>query len=133
MLREARARYIVSIGTEKLRDEIQQQGLTVIHVDAEDGTATNMGELSPPTALPEVTPEDAAYIFYTSGTTGVPKGVLGTHKGLAHFVTWQRRTFAVQAHDRVAQLTNPSFDVVLRDVFLPLVKWCHFVFARSGD
>jgi amino acid adenylation domain-containing protein len=65
-------------------------------------------------------PNDAAYIFFTSGTTGVPKGVLGCHKGLTHFLAWQRETFAVGPDDRVAQLTNLSFDPVLRDIFLPL-------------
>ena len=56
------------------------------------------------------------------GTSGVPKGVLGCHKGLAHFVAWQREQFAVTPDARCAQLTSLSFDVVLRDVFLPLVS-----------
>jgi amino acid adenylation domain-containing protein len=72
--------------------------------------------------LPEVDNEDAAYIFFTSGTTGVPKGVLGCHKGLSHFLNWQRQEFGVGPHDRSAQLTGLSFDVVLRDIFLPLVS-----------
>lgn len=72
--------------------------------------------------LPELSPDDAAYIFFTSGTTGIPKGVLGNHKSLSHFLTWQRDTFAIGIQDRCAQLTNISFDVILRDVFLPLVS-----------
>jgi acyl-coenzyme A synthetase/AMP-(fatty) acid ligase len=46
--------------------------------------------------------------------------VLGVHKGLSHFLDWQSRTFAVGPADRCAQLTNISFDVVLRDVLMPL-------------
>jgi acyl-coenzyme A synthetase/AMP-(fatty) acid ligase len=46
--------------------------------------------------------------------------VLGVHKGLSHFLAWQSRTFAVGSADRCAQLTNISFDVVLRDVLMPL-------------
>ncbi|TCP59425.1 amino acid adenylation domain-containing protein [Tumebacillus sp. BK434] len=72
--------------------------------------------------LPEVQREDAAYLFFTSGTTGVPKGVLGTHKGMSHFLHWQRETFGVTPDDKSAQLTHLSFDVVLRDIFLPLTS-----------
>ncbi|MBT9312775.1 non-ribosomal peptide synthetase [Leptothoe kymatousa] len=72
--------------------------------------------------LPAIQPNDPAYIFFTSGTTGKPKGVLGCHKGLAHFLCWQRQTFKVGPTDRSAQLTALSFDVVLRDIFLPLTS-----------
>ncbi|MFF1488254.1 amino acid adenylation domain-containing protein [Streptomyces sp. NPDC058319] len=65
-------------------------------------------------------PDGAAYVFFTSGTTGEPKPVLGLQRSLDHFVDWERRRFDVGAHDRVAQLTSYSFDAVLRDVFLPL-------------
>ncbi len=72
--------------------------------------------------LPALQDEDSAYVFYTSGTTGVPKGVLGNHKGLSHFLGWQRNIFDIQPGDRAAQLTALSFDVVLRDVFIALVS-----------
>ncbi len=48
--------------------------------------------------------------------------MLGSHAGLSHFLTWQRETFEVGPGDRCAQLTGISFDVVLRDIFLPLVS-----------
>lgn len=65
---------------------------------------------------------DPAYVFFTSGTTGMPKAVLGSHRGLGHFLAWQRKEFRVGPGDRVAQLTGLSFDVVLRDMFLPLTS-----------
>jgi amino acid adenylation domain-containing protein len=75
-----------------------------------------------PTKLPQLRGNDPAYIFFTSGTTGVPKGIQGTHKGLSHFLSWQREQFCIQTRDRAAQLTALSFDVVLRDIFLALVS-----------
>ncbi len=72
--------------------------------------------------LPTVDENDPAYIFFTSGSTGKPKGILGCHKGLSHFIRWQSETFEVTPNDRVAQLIGLSFDVILRDIFLPLTR-----------
>lgn len=66
--------------------------------------------------------DDAAYIFFTSGTTGKPKGILGSKNGLAHFLHWQRDFLKVAPGDRSSQLIGLSFDVMLRDIFLPLVS-----------
>ena len=73
-----------------------------------------------PVPFPEVQPDQPACIFFTSGSLGTPKGILVPHKGISHFIEWQRRTFGIGPDDRCAQLTAPSFDVVLRDLFLPL-------------
>jgi amino acid adenylation domain-containing protein len=66
--------------------------------------------------------DQPAYVFYTSGTTGTPKGIVGTRAGIAQFVAWQRATFGVGPGDRVSQLTRLSFDAILRDLFLPLTS-----------
>jgi amino acid adenylation domain-containing protein len=61
-------------------------------------------------------------VFFTSGTSGKPKAVLGTHAGLSHFIDWQRHETDITPLDRVSQLTSPSFDVVLRELLLPLTS-----------
>ena len=42
------------------------------------------------------------------------------HKALSHFLQWEQQALNLASNDRVAQLTGLSFDVVLRDIFLPL-------------
>jgi mycobactin peptide synthetase MbtE len=60
------------------------------------------------------------YVFFTSGTTGLPKGVLGRRGGLAHFVSWETGMLGVSPGDRVSILTRLSFDVVMRDILTPI-------------
>ena len=71
--------------------------------------------------LPEVAPDAGCYIFFTSGTTGRPKGILGRRGGLAHFLAWEAGMLGLQPGDRVGVLTRLSFDVVLRDLLLPVI------------
>jgi len=120
MFGEARARMLVQTGS----DTLKQSGLMLLQVDAETGCledGTPGGEFSV-NDLPDISTADPAYIFFTSGSTGVPKAVLGCHKSLSHFLCWQRDQFSIGPEDRVAQLTSLSFDVVLRDIFLPLIS-----------
>jgi amino acid adenylation domain-containing protein len=55
-------------------------------------------------------PGDPCYVTYTSGSTGVPKGVLVPHRGLTNLVNWYQETFEVVPGDRMPQLARPSFD-----------------------
>jgi amino acid adenylation domain-containing protein len=74
------------------------------------------------TAKPTVTVEadDPCYIYFTSGSTGEPKAVVGRTGSLAHFIQWEIATLSKDACSRVSQLIVPTFDAYLRDVFCPL-------------
>ncbi|MCK4760833.1 MAG: amino acid adenylation domain-containing protein [Candidatus Aminicenantes bacterium] len=68
----------------------------------------------------EYSEDDRVYVYYTSGTSGKPKAVLGKNKGLIHFILWEIDTFAVDGNSRFSQLITPGFDPFLRDIFVPL-------------
>ncbi|HTO75925.1 MAG TPA: amino acid adenylation domain-containing protein, partial [Thermoanaerobaculia bacterium] len=123
MLTEARARSLVLVNAPAQEDPAGDGPdlLPAIRVD-ENGLCAKAGMLAPDASLPPISPNDPAYVFFTSGTSGAPKAVLGSQKGLSHFLRWQREAFEVGPGDRCAQLTALSFDVLLRDVFLPLTS-----------
>ncbi len=65
-------------------------------------------------------PEDKINIYFTSGTTGQPKAVLGKNEGMAHFIAWEIKEFNIDETKRVSQLTSQCHDPFLRDIFVPL-------------
>ncbi len=65
-------------------------------------------------------PDQMSSIFFTSGSTGKPKAIAGRLKGLSHFVSWETGALSLDENTRGSQLTSPSWDAFLRDVFVPL-------------
>ncbi|MFI6908730.1 amino acid adenylation domain-containing protein [Nonomuraea sp. NPDC050394] len=64
--------------------------------------------------------DDLAYLLFTSGSTGVPKGVAITHRGMLNLVTWGRRAFTGEELARVAACTSVCFDLSVFEIFTPL-------------
>ncbi|WP_157430900.1 non-ribosomal peptide synthetase, partial [Actinomadura macra] len=87
-----------------------------------------------PGTLPEggPGPADAAYVVFTSGSTGVPKGVVITHEGIANRVLWTVHAHGLDERDRVLQKTSLSFDAACWEFFAPLVSGGTVVMAPVG-
>lgn len=81
-------------------------------------------QLEPNDNDPEITftEKQLAYVIHTSGSTGEPKGVLCTHRGLSNRILWMQEQFSLSKNDTVIQKTPYSFDVSVWEFTWPLIK-----------
>lgn len=93
--------------------------------EAAGGLAITLPSLEAMDAAPvrcAVPPQAAAYLAFTSGSAGTPKGVIVPHEAACNFAEAQRSRLDAAALRRVLQITPPSFDAALSDVFMALTS-----------
>ena len=86
---------------------------------------------SPPAVEPSL--DDSAYLLYTSGTTGVPKGVLATHRNLVQYVQSAAQKYGFSAHDRFISLARYTFSISLWELVSPLCCGGHLRLLERKD
>ncbi|PWN90385.1 hypothetical protein FA10DRAFT_260230 [Acaromyces ingoldii] len=110
-----RPRLIVT--TEQGRILASKYGQAILVEELAHGTKVRENGSAPPTTLLE----SPAYIMFTSGSTGQPKGVKVSHRALAGAISsWERILPHTPGSSRLLQLASPAFDVFLIEVCMPL-------------
>lgn len=66
----------------------------------------------------EVDPNGIAYLLFTSGSTGQPKGVMVAHRNVTHFVDAMVERYGITEHDRFSQTFDLTFDLSAFDMFV---------------
>lgn len=76
---------------------------------------------------------EAAYVIFTSGSSGEPKGVAVAHGGFVNMSSGQIALFGLTPEDRVLQFASPSFDASLANMFMALFSGAAVVLPSAGD
>ena len=80
-----------------------------------------------------VGPDSNPTLSFTSGSEGLPKGVLGRHFSLAYYFPWMAKTFHLSEKDRFTMLSGIAHDPIQRDMFTPLFLGATLLVPTQDD
>lgn len=131
MMQDARAPLLLTHAglLPQLVGMLPEQRLRVVHMDSDWQTIAGspvMPVTSPPTA------EDIAYVIYTSGSTGKPKGVQVRHRNVVNLLLSMVREPGVVLQDTWLSVTTLSFDMVVPELYLPLITGAQLHLASKA-
>jgi amino acid adenylation domain-containing protein len=108
----------IVLTSEALSDRFDSRTCRMLCLDREQKRiAQEVGHNLPPTA----TSQDLAYLLYTSGSTGQPKGVEIPHRALTNFLCAMQREPGCSARDVMVSVTTLSFDIAGLELYVPLL------------
>ena len=108
----------IVLTSEGLSDRFDARACRILCLDREQKRiAQEVDHNLPPTA----TSQDLAYILYTSGSTGQPKGVEIPHRALVNFLCSMRQEPGCSAQDVMVSVTTLSFDIAGLELYVPLL------------
>ncbi|HJT98678.1 MAG TPA: amino acid adenylation domain-containing protein, partial [Rhodanobacteraceae bacterium] len=126
MIERANLRRMVIGGRSDLPAAVAASGATFIDVST-PGAASSTAQ------LPEVRGDDPAYVLFTSGSTGEPKGVRVLHRNLVNFLVSMRESPGLAADDVLCAVTTLSFDIAGLEMYLPLVAGARVRIASEDE
>jgi pyochelin synthetase len=137
MLRDGRVRCVLTNSGWQAGDEDAVEVLDLIgRKDALQSSIGRKDALRPYglgyQPLPGTSPDDLAYVLYTSGTTGEPKGVMISHRSVANVVADCNERFSVTPADRFIALSAFNFDLSAYDIFGALSAGAALVLPDAG-
>lgn len=113
------------------REIVQNLGQEIEIVNIDSITDTNIENPGVNGAYDQL-----AYILYTSGSTGNPKGVMQTHRNVLHFCRVYTNRLQINIHDKLSFLSTFSFDAGIMDIYGALLNGatlCPYDFRNQGS
>lgn len=116
---------------ESRKEYIKNQVDTDIHITADSYQSflANKGCERPVTLLPD-TP---AYLIFSSGTTGLPKGIVVGHSGLTNLARCQREAFGINSQSRNLFFLSINFDASISDILVTLTSGATLVIEPTDS
>jgi amino acid adenylation domain-containing protein len=113
---------VVLITQHKLVSNVPMNRITTVAIDADWHKIASESSHRPSVDLSiDVPSADRAYVLYTSGSSGRPKGVEGTHRGAINRMQWMWERYPFQAGEVCCQKTNVGFVDSVWEIFGPLL------------
>lgn len=114
------------VSQEKLRDRLSHLQTGFVWLDSECGAISEQSSVD--LAVP-AGPDNLVYVTYTSGSTGVPKGVEIAHRSLVNLLVSVQPKLEITCNDILLSITPLAFDVAAAELFLPLMAGARLVLA----
>ena len=133
----ARLRFVLAdagaalvVARRSLLDRIAGAMVPAVCVDADAAEIAARPDTAPAVAS---LPDSLAYILYTSGSTGEPKGIMVPHRGVVSYLSWCREAYGVAAGSGAPVHSPLGFDLTVTSLFAPLLAGRPVVLAREGE
>ena len=128
MIEQSQAAYVISAG-DHITLFSDHSGTSVIDLDH----AQMMLEAYPTTELEKpVSTAQLAYVLYTTGSTGQPKGVAIEHRNLNNYLSWAKDTYGGNEPINMGLYSSISFDLTITSIYLPLLTGGKTIIYNKG-
>ncbi|MCY9760859.1 amino acid adenylation domain-containing protein [Paenibacillus alvei] len=98
-----------------------------------DEEASELEKESPADLQLSLDSRNLAYVMFTSGSTGLPKGIEIEHRGLVNLLEWTQRTYPLTDRDSTLLITTYTFDSSIPEIFWPLAYGARIVVAGKEE